>query len=366
MGKKLTITDIIKNCKKVHGNKYDYSKTEFLKSENKIIITCPKHGEFKQRYQDHLKGCGCSQCSGTAKLNTEIFIKKALIIHNNKYDYSKTIYKNTESKIIIKCPKHGEFNQTPHSHLSGQGCIECGKNKTAKFHRHTHEMFMKKANDIHKFKYEYFENYSNQLKKIHIICKEHGEFLQRPKDHLCGNGCPECGKRYKGKIKTKLEFINIVNEIHDFKYDYSSLEFRYMIDKCIIVCPIHGEFKQNLTSHLNGSGCNMCKSSKGEKEIIKFLRDNNIKFIPQKYFENCKYERVLYFDFYLPEFNICIEYDGEQHFKINKFFGGEATFEKIKIRDKIKEEFCKKNSIKLFRIKFDDKLIEKITDLFCN
>jgi hypothetical protein len=366
MGQKLSSYKVIENCVKIHGNTYDYSEINFVNTQEKITIICKEHGPFKQRYHDHINGVGCPFCSGNGKLNTEMFIKKAKIIHGDTYDYSETIYEKTEKEVDITCKTHGKFEQTPHQHLAGKGCMKCGREKTVKSHLNNHKSFLEKANKLHNFKYDYIDEYTHQLIKIKIECKEHGVFFQTPKDHLSGCGCKICGRLYKGKIKTKDEFIYKSNLVHDFKYDYSKLMFRYMTDKSIIVCPEHGEFKQNLIAHLSGCGCPNCSISKGEKEILRFLKNKNIKFIPQKYFENCKHERYLYFDFYLPEHNLCIEYDGEQHFKSIKHFGGEQSLNKIKIRDKIKEEFCKTNSIGLFRIRFDENVKERLLVLFGN
>ena len=121
--------DFIIEAKEIHGDKYDYSKVEYVNNRTKVCIICPEHGEFWQTPHSHLSGKGCPECSKSKKLSTEEFIKKAKYIHNNFYDYSKSIYENTEKKVCIVCPEHGEFWQTPHSHLSGVGCPLCAKCK---------------------------------------------------------------------------------------------------------------------------------------------------------------------------------------------------------------------------------------------
>jgi very-short-patch-repair endonuclease len=131
----------------------------------------------------------------------------------------------------------------------------------------------------------------------------------------------------------------------------------------LIICPKHGEFKQNPKHHYNGVGCPICKESKGEKTIRKYLLENSIKFENQKEFQGCKYEHPLKFDFYLPEHNICIEFDGEQHFKIVEKWGGLESYNKVLIRDKIKDEYCIENNIHLLRIRFDENINDKLTDL---
>ena len=136
MSKKLTTEIFIERARKIHGNKYDYSKVVYVNCYSLIIIICPLHGEFVQTPTVHLSGRGCQKCGGTTRLTTEEFINKARKIHGNTYDYSKVVYVNTHIEIIIICPKHGEFLQTPNGHLSGKGCMKCSgleKSTTEKF-----------------------------------------------------------------------------------------------------------------------------------------------------------------------------------------------------------------------------------------
>lgn len=127
MGKKLTTEEFIKRAREVHGDKYDYSKVEYDGSHKKVCIICPKHGEFWQDPSSHLAGFGCAECTGRKISSTENWIKKAKKIHGDKYNYSKVEYKNNKTKVCIVCPEHGEFWQTPHDHLEGKGCQKCAK-----------------------------------------------------------------------------------------------------------------------------------------------------------------------------------------------------------------------------------------------
>ena len=129
-GRKLTTEEFIKRAKEKHGNIYDYSKTVYKKYNEKVCIVCPVHGEFWQTPNEHLTGSGCSKCSyekrgKTRRKTRDAFIKRAKVVHKNKYDYSKVDYKTENTKVCIICPAHGEFWQTPHSHLSGKGCPHC-------------------------------------------------------------------------------------------------------------------------------------------------------------------------------------------------------------------------------------------------
>lgn len=291
------------------------------------------------------------------KLTTEEFIKKAKKIHKNKYNYSLVEYKNCNIKINIICEKHGIFEQTPNKHIYAKhGCQKC-KGGVLK----TTEEFIKKAQEIHKnkkFNYSLVE-YKNCNTPVIIICDEHGKFEQTPNDHFRYSGCWKC----YGKLNTE-EFIKLSNEIHNKKYDYSLVNYDKYKNEVSIICKKHGIFKQKPSYHLKGSGCQNCKNSLGENKIFNFLIKNNVDFIQQKRFADCKYKYTLPFDFYLPKYNLCIEYDGKQHFKPIKKFGGEQEFKERKIKDKIKTEYCKKNNIKLLRIKYNENIEEKLNSLF--
>jgi Zn finger protein HypA/HybF involved in hydrogenase expression len=284
------------------------------------------------------------------KLTTEQFIEKAKIKHNGKFDYSKIEYVNNSSKVKIICGEHGEFEQIPNSHLLGSGCPKCHNLNT-----NTNE-FIKKANLIHCDKFDYSKvDYKHSKKNVIIICNEHGEFEQSPNLHLKGRGCPNCG----GTLKlTTDDFIKKSNVKHNNLYDYSKVNYINSKTKVNIVCKIHGEFNQQPDSHLSGIGCPICSSSKGELLVNNFLVVNNIQFKPQHKFPDCKYKRVLPFDFYLPDYNICVEFDGMQHYKSVKYFGGDKIFVEQQLKDKIKSDYCIKNNIKLIRIKEKNKINE--------
>jgi very-short-patch-repair endonuclease len=168
--------------------------------------------------------------------------------------------------------------------------------------------------------------------------------------------------KFKKTIKDKYSKIFIINanKIHNNKYDYSLTDYINMNAKILIICPFHGEFSQRPKDHIHSKqGCPICSQSKGEEYIMNYLDSNKIEYEQQKHFKDCNNIRPLYFDFYLPEYNICIEFDGIQHYKAIKYFGGEKTFEKVKYRDSLKNDYCFQNNIKLLRIKYDDDISEK-------
>lgn len=278
------------------------------------------------------------------KLTTEEFIKKAKIIHGDKYDYSKVEYVNSMVKVCIICPIHGEFFVKPNDHIHKKcGCVKCsGRYLSSK------EAFVEKARLIYGDKYDYSKvNYINNKTKVCIICPIHGEFWQRPNDHLSGYSCNRCANNYK--LSTE-EFIEKAKLVHGNKFDYSKVEYNGAKEKVCIICPIHGEFWQIPNNHLNSSGCPICNSnikSGMEEKVNDILVNNGFKVERQKTFDWLKYKRQLYLDFYLPEYNIGIEVQGEQHFKPIKYFGGEEDLRVRMYRDMVKVKLCNKNDLKL-------------------
>ena len=130
--KRLTTEEFIRRAKDVHGDRYDYSKVEYINAMKKVCIICPKHGEFWQIPASHLSGRGCRYCADNIKRSTEEFIRKSKKIHGNKYDYSKVQYINNSTKVCIICPEHGKFWQVPSSHLRGKGCPNCNESQMEK------------------------------------------------------------------------------------------------------------------------------------------------------------------------------------------------------------------------------------------
>jgi hypothetical protein len=295
------------------------------------------------------------------RLTTAEKIIKAKTIHGDRYDYSKLPEKfYVMDKVPIVCNEHGAFYQTWDNHTnSKQNCPKCGGYGLSL------EESIAKANNKHnnKYKYSLINIPPKPNHKVNIICSEHGEFKIIWDDHINKkSGCYKCA----GFGLTLKEKIEKANKIHGNRYDYSLLpnEFKTM-SKVPIICPEHGEFKQCWSGHIHEkNGCPSCKSSKGENSIRIFLNEHKIYFIHQKSFDNCRNDRtgrMLVFDFYIPSYNLCIEYDGAQHTKPVEFFGGIKEYNDIKYKDEIKNKYCKDNNINLLRISYKNrKNIENI------
>lgn len=356
---KLTTEEFIEKSNTIHNFRYDYSISKYTSGKNKITIICNEHGEFSQRASAHLEGQGCMGCRlENRRTGLELFLERCFEIHGDKYDYSLIDkYTNNRDKVKVICKYHGVFEITPEHHTNRkQGCSECKKMGL--------EKFLISANKKHNNTYDYslITEYKNNKEKVKIICKKHGVFEQRVIDHISGIGCSECTQN-RFRLSTQ-DFINKANILHNNKYEYSStIDFKSNKDKVEIICKEHGKFLQRVNSHLTGQGCPTCKESKGEEFIRNYLIDNKIGFIQEKKFKDCIYKSELPFDFYLPELNTCIEYNGIQHYKPIEYFGGLESFEYQIIRDKIKNEYCLNNNIHLLIIKYNDNILEKLSTL---
>lgn len=270
-------------------------------------------------------------------LTTEEFIIKANLIHNNKYDYTKSNYVNNNTKLTIICKDHGSFEQRPVDHFKGQGCPYCGGSNKL-----TTNEFINRSNKIHNYKYNYSKaKYSNIHSKVCIICNTHGEFYQEAKLHMNGFGCPWCSKK---KMDTET-FIEKSKNIHGDTYNYDKTIYTRNKNKVCITCYKHGDFWQFPNHHIYGCGCPVCKESTLEKEIRNELEKYKITYISQY---NTNWLKRQSLDFYLPDYNVAIECQGIQHFKPIDYFGGIARFNQTLKMDKRKNFLCKENNIKLY------------------
>lgn len=284
MSKKASTEEFILKAKLIHVDKYDYSLVDYQGAFTNITLICFSHGIFNKKPTHHLRGQGCVMCLKESKsikpvLNNSDFIKKAKVIHNNFYDYSKVIYKKNFIKIEIICPEHGSFWQIPYSHLKKYGCKKCGIKIAIKKTSSSTEKFIRKAIICHGDKYDYSQsNYINSSTKLKIICKTHGEFFQIPENHLAKGkpqGCNKCGRDITAACRTPSlkEFINDANIIHLNKYDYSKVNYKTFNSKSIIICKIHGDFYQTPAKHLSGQRCALCSNIEAGLKIRSCSKD---------------------------------------------------------------------------------------------
>lgn len=269
-----------------HSNKYDYSLVNYVNSITKVEIICSEHGSFLVRPDAHVRKVGCPICNGGVKYDNLTFIDKCVELRGNDYLYDKVDYKNSTTKVLIGCKDHGYFNIRPANFLSGQGCSKCGG-----VYKRTIDEFKILSNRVHGDSYDYsLVDYQNNKTKVEIICKNHGEFYQSPKDHLRGSGCKLC-------VSSKGEEL-VESILKSFGLEYER------------------EFKFKDCLGISGM--------------------------------------VLPFDFYLNKLNLIIEYDGRQHYESVSKFGGDLALKNLKLNDNIRNIWCFNKNIKLIRIRYNN------------
>lgn len=352
---RLNSENFIEKAKEIHGDKYLYNKVVYTGSKEKVEIVCPIHGSFWVTPMHHVhRKVGCSACYGNKTKTTEEFINKANEVHKGKYNYSNVVYKNNRTKVCIICPEHGEFWQIPYDHLRGIGCSKCYHKMMGVKQTLTKEIFLNRCVEKHGNKYDYSKSiYKTMKTPILISCPIHGEFYQKPSEHLKGEGCPKCGriKANNSSSYSQDQFIQKVSKIHNNKYDYSLVKYNRSSDMIIIICPLHGEFEQRAANHLMGQGCPKCRL---KNQLILFEKLKSIFKNESFLWEyRAKWLGRLRIDICIEKHKIAVEYDGQQHFYPINHFGGIDKFKKNIQNDALKERLCEENGFKLFRIKYN-------------
>jgi hypothetical protein len=293
-------TDVfIKDAINVHGEKYDYSLTEYKNNKIDIKIICKQHGVFLQQPSHHLNGHGCSKCSGCKLLTKQEFAERASSVHMNKYCYNLVEYTSLNKKVNIICSVHGLFAQNALNHLNGAGCPLCAGSL-----KHTTESFIKKCKSEHGERYDYsLVDYKNNKEKIKIICKEHGVFLQIPIHHSRGSGCPKCkSSRGEKTIRDILEKNNIrFTEQKKFSTckNIKELPFDFYLDDLDILIEYQGEHhfepksKKRMFGASDAQGAYL-KVRRHDQIKLNWCAENNKKFFAINYEDVDKLEEILY------------------------------------------------------------------------
>lgn len=336
--KRHTTEELIKDAKEVYGDLYILDKIKYTNSMMPFEVICRKHGSFfKTRAEFIGNKSGCNKCSRQT-LDTDLFKELAYEKHGEKYNYDKTIYVKSNQKVIMTCPEHGDFTMRPNNHLTGQGCPSCGGKDEISL------------DDLQKRNYHKYgdrfkiltTDYINSDNKLTFYCNKHKTtFESSIYNHLKHYGCKQCFKEHidNNTAENVHSFIARAKEVHYNKYDYSMVNYKGNKIPVNIICPKHGNFYQRPDMHLhNTTGCPVCNSSKGELKIYHFLKNKKIKFIKEYKLKNYAYR----YDFYLPDYNLFIEYHGEQHYKVVTAWGGEEGLKKRMKHDKIKRNLVKK------------------------
>ena len=329
--RKYTTETFIQKAREVHGDTYDYSKTRYTYSTVKVIITCREHGDFRQTPANHLQGQTCPKCADELRgqksaVPYEEFLERVRAVHGDTYKINPKSYKGIMSPVQVKCREHGVWWPLADNLAKGKLCPDCSREKflgelrekTLQRQASLARKFIPLAKRVHKGFYDYSEvEYFTEDTPVKIVCPKHGPFWQRPWCHIKKNpqGCKRCSdEKQSGNIE---EFKQKAHKVHNNKYDYSKFIYVNRNTKGIIICPIHGEFKQAPSNHIdNGHNCPKCsnRASKPQEKIANFLRELGIEFV-----ENTK--RVLNpdksdgrkgweLDFWVPSKRVAIEVNG--------------------------------------------------------
>ncbi len=303
-----TTEQFIADSVATHGDRYDYSRAEYKTNRTKVEIICKDHGPFWQAPLNHMHGAGCPECSGCRRTTVEDFIKRAKAAHGDRYDYSKIEYRGVDSKVVITCPEHGDFEQIPYDHMKGRGCAKCGAAKAVEARRHSLHDFVTSARLLHGDKYDYSKSvYVSSLTQIEIVCPDHGSFWQVPHDHKTRYGCRACSGLEPIDFET---FETRGSFAHQGAYEYDGKTYTGYSGTVGVKCQTHGWFVQRPKDHARGAGCPSCASektsSKAERDIGDWLEGLGERVI--------RNDRTalggMEIDIYLPDRAVGIEYNG--------------------------------------------------------
>lgn len=348
----MTTDEFALKYKNKFGGDLDFSKSVYTRYDKKIVVTCPKHGDFEMTPHDLMRGKGCPYCGRergheSKKLGLDKFIERANKIHNNKYDYSKVSFNKLSDKVDIICPVHGVFKQAANKHLLGRGCPVCANEKRSKRFSKGYESFVNESREKFGDKFSYDKAvYVNKNTPLIITCPIHGDVEVAPSTHLKSNtGCKYCSmEELKMKTReTKEHFVEKAREVHDDLYDYSNFKYVNWHTPGYVTCRKHGDFLVTPCNHTtNRSGCPKCGhfKSRWENEIYEFIVSLNVDAEQS----NRSVLGGSEIDVYVPSFNLGIECDGlywhdEKH--VDKKYHLRKTLE------------CKKKGIRLIHI-FED------------
>lgn len=341
---------------------------KYINAKTKIMHHCLIHDVYWNALPDSiLRGSGCSEC--TKDKIHDRFIKSHDKYVNDLYMKNPDIevvdkYINSSTPIMHHCLIHDVYwKVSPNNVLSGKMCPECAKDSKRSCFMKTHEEYVNDVANINK-DIEVVGKYVGARIPILHLCKKHNvEWMALPYNILMGRGCPECKKEKCIEARRKdneqyIKELKIKNSdilpLEDYINSKTPILHRCLID--------NNEWYISPSNALRGEGCPKCRESNGERMVRQWLEGHNIEYIYQKTFDKCKDKQLLSFDFYLPDYNMVIEFQGIQHYEPVEVFGGQNAFELQVKHDKIKSNYCKQNNIRLICIKYDEDISEVLTN----
>lgn len=379
MGKKIKKEEIeikINNVCLKYG--YTYKMNDYTNTFSEILVTCNHHNfQWKTRVGNFIiEKSKCKSCLNDKKIENSKNISFNKIKEKcDKMNYSFIGLKdkdknfNVKEKLIIKCNIDNKvwYPSTDNFIRKNSNCPTCS-NETGIPINYMIEDIIKKSKETKRtITNLYSIKYATS--KLNVICdKCSHSWNSNYKSFIKHHGCRKCLNINKlttidaiTKIKEKCELLN-----YDFlKFKTPNNLYENIKTKIQIKCNKNHIFEISYNNFIHSEqGCSICKESKGEVKIRLFLNQNKIVFIPQHRFSECRNKRPLPFDFYVPTYNLLIEYDGQQHFEQINFNGNKTNLEYIKNNDLIKNDFCKKNNINILRINYNDNVLEKLNQFF--
>lgn len=370
MAKRLTNEEWISKAKNKFPN-LDFSNTQYINKRSNITVRCPIHGEFTSMAGGFMETkygcpkCGHEQSNQKRMTSQEDYISKIKIAYNSKYDCSKVVYKGSKDKITLVCPKHGEFQIRADNFNAN--CPKCSQS-----YKRNHEEFVQELKE----KFPSIEIIEGKFETVRSIltfkCSECGNMWESTPAHILASkyGCSKCA-HVNAKIPNRMKSEDFLKKIREISPEIEILS-EYTTSRNRIKCrcsKCNNEWNPKAIYLLQGYKCPKCsKQNRGfrnEQVIINYLNNKNINFICQfkitKPFEGRNYIEI---DFYLPDYNLFIEYNGKQHYVPIEYFGGEIAFKNRVKRDENLRNYCKENNINLLEIRYDQNIEEKLDEYF--
>ena len=333
--RKLTYNEVKKY---IENEGYKLLSTEYKGIREKLKIQCPKGHIYEADFHSFkTKGSRCVECNKEKERLSYEYVKG--YIESFGYKLLSTKYIHSHKKLKIQCNKGHIYEVNFSNFKNGKRCPYCSGN---------HKYSKKEVEEyIELYNYKLLSSeYKNNRTKLVVQCDK-GHIYNTTFDNFKrGKRCPKCANN------KKLKHEDVKKYIENFNYKLLSNEYKNNRTKLTIQCDEGHIYECSFDNFKKGNRCPYCRTFKGEIKIEEILKNNKINYIPQYKFEDCKFKRKLPFDFYLPNYNCCIEYDGRQHYYISEYFGGQNGFIDTKIRDTIKNKYCKDNNIKLIRIPY--------------
>ena len=346
MGKRKYTYEIVKEYMSTFG--YKLLSNKYNSCIDKLSIQCSKGHKYESTFVNFKKGKRCPYCSGN-KLNYGV-VKDH--IESQGYKLLSKEFKGRKYKLLIQCPDGHEYETTWDNFRNGHRCPICASNKI----KYTYEEVKEY---IESFDYKLLsKEYINTQTHLLVMCPSEHTYEVTFNNFKRGKRCPVCA----GNVKLTYDYISTYIE----RYNYKLLSTEYINNRTPLKmkCDKGHIFECSFDNFQKGNRCPKCKNTKGQIKIKGVLMNYKIDFEEEYRFEDCKFKRTLPFDFYLPDYNCCIEFDGLQHYVIKEYFGGYEGFVDRKIRDTIKNIYCEKNNIKLVRIHYED--MKNLEDIILN